>query len=86
MNEKFKKDEVWGYLGKAKHRDNMESLHDDTIVCQTSGDQEGDGLATEADSKVGVGRFSLTNWYTVEVYFYTYVVNQNVWTFNLHPV
>ncbi|XP_027085479.1 protein decapping 5 isoform X1 [Coffea arabica] len=51
MNEKFKKDEVWGYLGKAKHRDNMESLHDDTIVCQTSGDQEGDGLATEADSK-----------------------------------
>lgn len=51
MNEKFKKDEVWGYLGKAKHRDNMESLHDDNIVCQTSGDQEGDGSATEADSK-----------------------------------
>lgn len=51
MNEKFKKDELWGYLGKVMHRDNLEGVHYNTTVCQTSGDEEGDGMTTEADSK-----------------------------------
>ncbi|KAL3498062.1 hypothetical protein ACH5RR_040794 [Cinchona calisaya] len=51
MNEKFKKDEVWGYLGKAKKRDNMESIHDYGTVYQTSGNDGDYGLATDTDSK-----------------------------------
>ena len=30
MNEKFKKDEVWGYLGKAKQREKIEGMEENT--------------------------------------------------------
>lgn len=60
MNEKFKKDEVWGYLGKAKEKDTAGTLHDSNTMCQTSGEVEGDGLTLEANSKVGVVMICLT--------------------------
>lgn len=31
MNEKFKKDKVWGCLGKGKHRDNLDGLEHKVI-------------------------------------------------------
>ena len=43
MNEKFKKDEVWGYLGKADQKDEAEGL-EDNVSDQSSGDQQGNGL------------------------------------------
>lgn len=41
MNEKFKKDDVWGYLGKAK--DKIEGVEDHAIG-QNLGDRDGHGL------------------------------------------
>ncbi|XP_050377303.1 decapping 5-like protein [Argentina anserina] len=40
MNEKFKKDEVWGYLGKEKQRDETEGV-DDSGTGQSLDDKEG---------------------------------------------
>ena len=40
MNEKFKKDEVWGYLGKEKQRDETERV-DDSGTGQSLDDKEG---------------------------------------------
>lgn len=60
MNEKFKKDEVWGYLGKAKEKDTVGTLQDSNTMCQTSVEVEGDGLTLEANSKVGVVMICLT--------------------------
>lgn len=81
MNEKFKKDEVWGYLGKAKKRGNMESIHDNVVVCQTSADEVGDGLVTEADFRVGVGRILLTCWFSVNVSTYILCTYTHTHTF-----
>jgi protein LSM14 len=41
MNEKFKKDEVWGYLGKTK--DKTEGMQD-YATGQSLGNREGHGL------------------------------------------
>lgn len=51
MNEKFKKDEVWGYLGKAKQKDNMERIENKTSV-ENLGKEEDGGFVAEADPKV----------------------------------
>lgn len=59
MNEKFKKDEVWGYLGKAKQSGKPETIEDNTAD-QNSRGKEADGLVKNGDPKVG---FELTyNW------------------------
>lgn len=50
MNEKFKKDEVWGYLGKAKQSGKPEIIEDNTTD-QDSGGKEADGLVKNADPK-----------------------------------
>ena len=52
MNERFKKDEVWGYLGKAKQRDEKEGMEDNALG-QGLGDREGYGQVPKSDAKVG---------------------------------
>lgn len=51
MNEKFKKDEVWGYLGKAKQIDKRERIEENTTACETL-NEESDGSVAETDTKV----------------------------------
>ncbi|GFZ08608.1 decapping 5-like protein [Actinidia rufa] len=50
MNEKFKKDEVWGYLGGAKQRDQAEGP-EDNAVAQNLGHERSYGSASGLDSK-----------------------------------
>ncbi|GLU05234.1 hypothetical protein SLE2022_223450 [Rubroshorea leprosula] len=50
MNEKFKKDEVWGYLGKGKQRDRTEDFEDNAHE-QTLWDKEGHGQSSNFDPK-----------------------------------
>lgn len=50
MNEKFKKDEVWGYLGKAKQSGKPETIEDNTAD-QNSRGKEADGLVKNGDPK-----------------------------------
>lgn len=50
MNERFKKDEVWGYLGKAKQRDEKEGMEDNALG-QGLGDREGYGQVPKSDAK-----------------------------------
>ncbi|CAL5440909.1 unnamed protein product [Camellia sinensis] len=50
MNEKFKKDEVWGYLGGTKQRDETEGF-EDNAVAQNLGHEGGYGLAPKIDPK-----------------------------------
>nr|QNL13415.1 LSm14A-like protein [Dimocarpus longan] len=50
MNEKFKKDEVWGYLGKEKQKDKCEDAEDDATD-QSLRDKEARGLVTSSDPK-----------------------------------
>ncbi|KAL5743200.1 hypothetical protein ACOSP7_029932 [Xanthoceras sorbifolium] len=50
MNEKFKKDEVWGYLGKEKQKDKVEDA-DDNATHQSSRDKEARGLVNNLDPK-----------------------------------
>lgn len=52
MNEKFKKDEVWGYLGKEKQSDQTERV-DNSGTGQCVDDKEGSGLIP--NTKVGHG-------------------------------
>lgn len=51
MNERFKKDEVWGYLGKAKQKDEMEGKEVNSVG-QGFGYREGYGLVQKSDAKV----------------------------------
>lgn len=53
MNEKFKKDEVWGHLGKAKETDKTEGEDKATSTCHNLEDIEGQSLV--AHQKVGLG-------------------------------
>lgn len=50
MNEKFKKDEVWGYLGKAKQMDNIERVENKASVENLRKEEVG-GFVAEADPK-----------------------------------
>ncbi|XP_021286851.1 protein decapping 5-like [Herrania umbratica] len=50
MNEKFKKDEVWGYLGKASQKDKAEGIEDDASG-QSLGDKQGFGLLAKLDTQ-----------------------------------
>ena len=52
MNEKFKKDEVWGYLGKANQRDKAEEGIEDDVSDQSLVDKQGLGLLSNFDPKV----------------------------------
>lgn len=61
MNEKFKKDEVWGYLGKAKQSGKPEIIEDNTAD-QDSGGKEADGLVKNADPKVGFELIYILDW------------------------
>lgn len=60
MNEKFKKDEMWGYLGKAKQRDKTEGAKDNATD-QSLEDKEAPGLVPNFDPNVGIGTFSCTS-------------------------
>ena len=51
MNEKFKKDEVWGYLGKVKPMDKAEAADENVTGCQLEG-KDGPGLISNPE--VGV--------------------------------
>lgn len=51
MNEKFKKDEVWGYLGKASQKDKAEGMEDDASD-HSLGDKQGFGLLAKFDTQV----------------------------------
>ncbi|KAJ6715639.1 DECAPPING 5-LIKE PROTEIN-RELATED [Salix viminalis] len=50
MNEKFKKDEVWGYLGKAKQREKIEGMEDNTTD-QSMVDKEALAVVPNLDPK-----------------------------------
>ncbi|XP_022738169.1 decapping 5-like protein [Durio zibethinus] len=50
MNEKFKKDEVWGYLGKAHQKDKAEGIKDD-VSDQSLVDKQGLSLLSKLDPK-----------------------------------
>lgn len=58
MNEKFNKDEVWGYLGKAKQT--AKTMDSEDIGNENKGNEDGHGLDCNADPKVGV-TFSMYN-------------------------
>lgn len=51
MNEKFKKDEVWGYLGKANQRENIDRMQNATSS-QDFGDVHPDLISKSDDAKV----------------------------------
>ncbi|XP_022888880.1 decapping 5-like protein isoform X1 [Olea europaea var. sylvestris] len=40
MNEKFKKDEMWGYLGKANQRENVERIQHNVVNGQNPGGED----------------------------------------------
>lgn len=50
MNEKFKKDEVWGYLGKANQRENIDRMQNATSS-QDFGDVHPDLISKSDDAK-----------------------------------
>lgn len=56
MNEKFKKDEVWGYLGGGRQRDKAEGM-EDNAVNQNLGHEGRYGSAPNLDPNVGLGNF-----------------------------
>lgn len=51
MNEKFNKDEVWGYLGKAKQTARKMDGEDIAMVNEDKGNEDGHGLDSNADPK-----------------------------------
>lgn len=59
MNEKFNKDEVWGYLGKTKQTAKKMDGEDIGIVNEDKGNEDGHGLDSNADPKVGVKHFNM---------------------------
>ncbi|XVF52163.1 hypothetical protein PTKIN_Ptkin04bG0242700 [Pterospermum kingtungense] len=52
MNEKFKKDEVWGHLGKANQNDKAEEGIEDNVSDQSLVNKRGLGLLSNFDPKV----------------------------------
>ena len=59
MNERFKRDEVRGYLGKAKQRDEKKRIEDNALG-QGLGDTEGYGLVPNQMLNLLIIRSSLT--------------------------
>lgn len=57
MNEKFNKDEVWGYLGKAKQTAKKTDGVDIALVNEDKGNEVGHSLDSSADPKVGGKHF-----------------------------
>lgn len=45
MNEKFKKDEVWGYLGKANQRDEVEGIQESGTSIQNTWNEDPDRIS-----------------------------------------
>lgn len=52
MNEKFKKDDLWGYLGRGKQTDKAEGTQDNIAGHRV---EEKEGHGTLANQKVGLG-------------------------------
>ncbi|KAL0447644.1 UNVERIFIED_CONTAM: protein decapping 5 [Sesamum latifolium] len=48
MNEKFKKDEVWGYLGKANLRDKIDGARENGTSSQDAGDANNRSVSNDA--------------------------------------
>lgn len=58
MNEKFKKDEIWEYLGKANHRDKVEAVQENGRSSHVSSDDNAD-LVSKRQLKVGFENFNV---------------------------
>lgn len=69
MNEKFKKEEVWGYLGGAKQRAKAEGM-EDTAVGQNLGHEGSYSSAPSLDPNVGLVNFSRSDTDTLNLFLF----------------